>query len=286
VLDTTTAAIQRLSSIDRDCYTDNEFSLKALSAAEGYRYSMYNCLYSSLIEKVLTNCSCIPHYYSNYDFEGSANLKTCRGHQLICSNFWLNQMGGAELNSAEDLNSKTKRCLHPCSFQSEMLTVTSGSYPNKFIFPQRKDFCITLQKLARICNSTYEKLVFEASLDSDDVNCKDVLKANNTDKICNELDMLNSSVVLSAKKLIRLLNNYAKHNLAVVTVFIKDPYYTQILRDEAIPLVIFLGNAGGLVGLFLGISLVSFFEIFYYMFDFWLVNIYKKVFDNNAPKNN
>ncbi len=58
---------------------------------------------------------------------------------------------------------------------------------------------------------------------------------------------------------------YAKHNLAVVNVYIKDPVVTRILRDQKIPVIAFVANTGGLLGLCMGFSLVSVFEIVYHM---------------------
>ena len=57
---------------------------------------------------------------------------------------------------------------------------------------------------------------------------------------------------------------YAKHNLAVVNVYIKDPVVTRILRDQKIPIIAFVANTGGLLGLCMGFSLVSLFEIVYH----------------------
>ena len=58
---------------------------------------------------------------------------------------------------------------------------------------------------------------------------------------------------------------YAKQNLAVVNVYIKDPVVTRILRDQKIPIIAFVANTGGLLGLCMGFSLVSLFEIVYHL---------------------
>jgi hypothetical protein len=47
-------------------------------------------------------------------------------------------------------------------------------------------------------------------------------------------------------------------------VYIKDPYYTSIKKDENIPFISFIGNAGGLLSLCMGLSFVSLFEILYH----------------------
>ncbi len=62
---------------------------------------------------------------------------------------------------------------------------------------------------------------------------------------------------------------YAKRNLALVNVYIKDPVVTRIKRDQKIPLIGFVANTGGLLGLCMGFSLVSVAEILYHA----LVNV-------------
>ena len=44
----------------------------------------------------------------------------------------------------------------------------------------------------------------------------------------------------------------------------KDPVVTRIMRDEKIPIISFVANTGGLLGLCMGFSLVSVFEILYH----------------------
>ena len=47
--------------------------------------------------------------------------------------------------------------------------------------------------------------------------------------------------------------SYAEENFAVLYIFIKDPYYTLIKKDESMTVISFIGNAGGLVGLCMGL---------------------------------
>ena len=61
-----------------------------------------------------------------------------------------------------------------------------------------------------------------------------------------------------------LLYFYAKNNLVLVNIYIKDPVVTKIWRDEKTPVIHFVAYTGGLLGLCMGFSLVSLFEIIYY----------------------
>ena len=51
-------------------------------------------------------------------------------------------------------------------------------------------------------------------------------------------------------------------------IFIKDPFYTKIKRDQQMTIILFIGNAGGLLGLCMGLSMISLFEVFYYFIAF------------------
>ena len=57
---------------------------------------------------------------------------------------------------------------------------------------------------------------------------------------------------------------YAKNNMALVNVYIKDPVVTRIKRDQKIPIIGFVANTGGLLGLCMGFSLVRIFVFFRY----------------------
>jgi hypothetical protein len=77
--------------------------------------------------------------------------------------------------------------------------------------------------------------------------------------------ILESDVATSADVLRSELFRYARHNMAVVNVYIKDPVAMRIKRDQKIPLIGFVANTGGLLGLCMGFSLVSFVEIVYHL---------------------
>jgi amiloride-sensitive sodium channel len=78
----------------------------------------------------------------------------------------------------------------------------------------------------------------------------------------------NHAMVLKNNKLANFLLEYSKENLAILRVLFKDPYYMLIKRDEQMSMLSFLGNTGGLLGLCMGMSLVSIFEIVYHLLCF------------------
>ena len=82
----------------------------------------------------------------------------------------------------------------------------------------------------------------------------------------------------STDKVWKFILEYSKENIAVVKLFIQEPYYTNIKKDVAITSISFLGNSGGLIGLFMGFSLVSAVEWVYHLFNFVI-----KVFERMCP---
>jgi len=46
-------------------------------------------------------------------------------------------------------------------------------------------------------------------------------------------------------------------------------------KDEKISVIQFIANAGGLLGLCMGVSFVGLFEVFYHIFNFWFTIAFK-----------
>ena len=68
------------------------------------------------------------------------------------------------------------------------------------------------------------------------------------------------------------LFEYGKQNLALIHVMMQSPYTTKIKRDVAMTFTNYVANTGGLLGLCLGFSFISFIEII-----FWFCLCVKKL---------
>ena len=60
--------------------------------------------------------------------------------------------------------------------------------------------------------------------------------------------------------------NYAKSNLAIINIFIKDPYSKRFRKTEKMSRIAYIASSGGLLGLCMGFSFVSLAEILYHCF--------------------
>lgn len=164
-----------------------------------------------------------------------------------------------------------------CDDQINNVGVTSSDFPNRETFVKRDEFCITLKKLNRTCHS--EKAVFLTNKFPD--VCANIARISERLQVNPRLPREQQALCDDFRwnpvrfwgfqpkdpDIFRLeedIFQYAKKNLAVVNVYIKDPVVTRIMRDQKIPVIAFVANTGGLLGLCMGFSLVSVFEILYH----------------------
>ncbi len=263
--------MKRFNPKDRDCYTDEEFRLPNLLWEGGFRYSLKNCLYESVFQQIIANCACFPPFVE-YKV---TNLEFCTGKKLYCALEWMSEMGSSfepDLTFANNTVNESLKCLQRCDLQTETVLTTSSKFPNKETFIHRRDFCFVLQKIAKICKNSASKKVFE-SLASWPNICLEVIDMNDQTRVCDEKDHANFSIANTNKPLVEFLFDYAAKNIAILNIFIREPYYTSYCKSEQISPISFIGNAGGLVSLCLGMSFISCFEVFYHLCTYFLAKI-------------
>jgi hypothetical protein len=121
VSETTPKALERLRPDQRNCYVDNEFGFKYLRSDAGFRYSMQNCLYESVLQHIIENCKCAP-YFLNFRIKKGLNLNklsVCQGQSLTCSTTLLKNFGSEQnpdlSNAISDTGTRMK-CLQRCDY--------------------------------------------------------------------------------------------------------------------------------------------------------------------------
>ena len=278
IITTEQNAISRLSPAERDCYTENEISLKYLPLKDGYRYGMDNCLFISAFEKILEACKCYPGYNHNLipgkslEYEPDIHHGPCSGPNLTCMNDILLRIGKYRYVNA---NGKKMKCRSSCEDQTNKLFVTTSTYPNKNTFHYRDEFCVILNRLLNKC-----KGVKNISLSERYPNiCEDLepLQDEDPEKYCHENqwspDALEEIIDCSSNTTQR--NNscnyienhvlqYAKDNLVIIHLSIKDPYAQKFQKEEKMPIISYIANLGGLLGFGLGFSVITGIEIVYH----------------------
>ena len=161
-------------------------------------------------------------------------------------------------------------CLSACEDQVNSFTSISQAYPtNRERFSKSKHFCKIFLRLNSTCNSNKERFFTGAYPNV----CDDILQVNtlfDDEIICQEnqlwpskkLHDLNATL---ADRLKKSIFKYAQENVMIVKVFMKDITVTSYTKDEKISTISFLANTGGLLGLCIGLSIVTFFEFIFHI---------------------
>ncbi len=207
---------------------------------------MFNCLFEASLQKIEAVCQCSASVWVKSD------LPPCEGVKKLCMTEIMDDIGAAR--HVQD-GGETKECLVACHDQTHQLLTTSAAYPNQESFHLGDDYCLVLNKLRRSCktehritlNMKYPELCSIVK-DTFGMTCQATRNSGN------------STVLTALHKVVAL---YARENLSVLDIYIKDPYVKLYMRREKITVISFIGNIGGLLGLFLGFSFISAVEIIY-----------------------
>ena len=190
-------------------------------------------------------------------------FQICTGNSLYCATQVFQQVGVEVNKRMSNASESGKRCLQRCEFQTDSVVLTSTSYPSKTIFPFMEEFCYLWQKILKICigNKAKQEL-FDSYYPN--FKCANIQKINETYEFCRADFTPNTTLIQQHPEILNFLFEYAQNNIALLNVYIKDPYYTKIKRDEQITNVSFVANIGGLLGLCMGLSIISIFEVLYF----------------------
>ena len=240
---------------------------------------------------VLRDCDCTPFFHT---LGARKCPRLCHGPSLLCMNKILDQIGEYREVEVEDKNSHGKKrmakCLEACEDQQNEVAVTSSRLPNRQTMLKWSDFCIVMEKLKKSCSHVWKRIDLDRQYPS---LCPLLLeKLNQTSvhsfhyqnkelciKALSKFDIFgttkpnkelpknqNKDITTDSKdeKLLNALFLYARENLALVNIYIKPPVVTRIMKDERIPVIWFVANCGGILGLCMGFSIVTVFEVLHY----------------------
>ena len=267
---TTSQAIDDFSPEKRNCYVDSEFPFKYLVPEDGFRYSIENCFYEALLQRIVQDCKCI--YYLDYKIvkRSHPDLEVCKGSEkLFCANNLMSDMGNENLrmNFASDVNGEMKKCLPRCEVQRNNFILSQLLYPHTQTFKLHSDVCLLTEKIDKICNDPSKRKVFEKHYKGE-MNCQEFKSFfdSHFQQCDGETNSQFTHTHKNHTKLFGFLQKYATENVAKVKIFLRDSYYTQIKRDVQLQLsfVEFVGNIGGLLSLYVGLSIISIFELIYH----------------------
>ena len=187
--------------------------------------------------------------------ESLKDIQKCMGKAKKCEWDELYKVLEGHSDGSVGTDGIKRVCLPKCNEEEMKISQSSQPYPTKQTFKKRKEICYLFKKLVRVCNNQLKALVFEETY-GNLLPCQNILEAN-TDEMC-------INYMFDYKKypdLAEALFQYAKENMAHLKIYIKDPFYTLKTKEVQMGLDSFLGNLGGLLGIFLGLTAFGIMEL-------------------------
>ena len=280
---TTTSALTRFNPEQRDCYTDDEISLKYLPSDSGYRYGIGNCLFEASFENILEKCKCYPGYNQGLVESHNLGLKPCVGKSLTCMSEILTRIGRFD---HVNVDGAMMKCRSSCVDQSNAMYVTTSAFPNEKTFRYRESFCMMIPRLLSKCTG-FKKRPLEKSYPNI-CSVLNPLRSLEPTDYCKEGSWIPHNKLLNCTEsncaIEDTVLNYARKNLVMFHVLIKDPYSQRYRRDEKIAITSFIANLGGLLGLWLGFSWISGAEIVFHISRGVFASLSRKIKNTNNTK--
>ena len=231
---------------------------------------------------VLNECKCTPFFHT---LGGSKVPHICKGPSSLCMNKIMDQIGEYREVEFTDVITGTKRtatCLEACEDQQNEVAITTSKLPNRQTMLKWPDFCIVMQKLQKSCTHISKRIELDTEYPTlcplllaklnesyiDSTGTKELCQnAFNNFTMFWEVKEFQTDVVdnSSDDALLNAMFTYARQNLALVNIYIKPPVVKRIMKDERIPVIWFVANCGGILGLCMGFSIVTVFEVLHYV---------------------
>ena len=238
---------------------------------------------------VLNDCKCTPFFHT---LGGSKCPRICKGPSTLCMNEILDQIGEyreVEIGNVTIGTNRTARCLEACEDQQNEVAVTTSKLPNRQTMLKWSDFCVIMEKLEKSCNHLNKRIELDINYPTlcplllAKLNGPYFSKFNGDRKeLCKkafnnftefwDVKEFQTDVVENStdEALLSAMFTYARQNLALVNIYIKPPVVKRIMRDERIPVIWFVANCGGILGLCMGFSIVTVFEVIHYLIRLFL----------------
>ena len=158
-------------------------------------------------------------------------------------------------------------CLPHCKTQDHDFKMSYVSFPSKNTFLYQQSFCHTATKiLQKSCSSKEKAFLLAKEYPNLCRVLKDFSPAFGTKNLCQNWPESYFQIFEKVNDtLIEEMFQYGRDNLALVEIAIQTPFVKRIKKDIEMSFTDFLANTGGILGLYLGCSLLSFFEIIYWI---------------------
>ena len=162
----------------------------------------------------------------------------------------------------------TTSCLPSCDSQNNDYLISSTSYPQKNMFFPQHNFCRVASHILQItCKYKARRYFLELEYPSLCQTLRHFDEFFGENSSCHDWPQ---NYFEKNSKINETLKNemfkYGEENLALMYIYFQSPHLTKIMRNIDVTFVNYIANTGGLLGLFLGFSVISLFELLYWLY--------------------
>ncbi len=219
------------------------------------RYSFRNCIFTALGQRVKQKCGC------DYFFEQKKTVAPiCYGENYTC----FRQV--VDKNDAYDVvgsDGSVKQCLPACHQQRNSFFATSARHPNLHL--RKPTFCTIVSKISSSCNLPFKAELMKNAYGED--ICSDAMTKEVLNKTCQDIMSVDYFMTLTDEvdqSLVRLVLQYAEDNVLAITFYFSENLVTRLVKDENLNIIWYIAAIGGILGLCMGASVITFFEILWH----------------------
>ena len=221
------------------------------------------CAYESELESVLTTCGCLMADWATNPMCGTvcknASIPICTKieHRECYRDIWLQGGTGYIQGQGNNHNDKIPY-LAPCEETKFAFRVSENDFPDSRAFRTDVNFCRLVDKLKDSCENEKRHVL---ALEHPNL-CPAVAMLEG--KPCSN-EALTNLTELDEYRLEREVSEYASRNLVKLDVFYSTHTARKYVWEEKMSIWSFVGDLGGLMGLFLGLSFISLAEIVFFV---------------------
>jgi len=265
---TETAVRNRFSPDVRQCFfqdevvTDHRIGIGGLYR---HRYTLSNCYWQATVSNATEECHCKIWNYG----EATQALDFCAGENLTCFKEILHDF--SHHASFTDNRNRSFPCLNDCESYTHTIRTNTGIFPNSETFLYDVgDYCAILDKMTASCKDVRKA----RRLTKSTFNCSMLVEFSDYVDTCtrymyyresfddSRLQKITGKFLLN-NDLRRAVWNYTSVNVALLRVYFDEINVERLIRKESYTVPSFTAAVGGLLGLAMGVSLVTVFETGY-----------------------
>ncbi len=171
------------------------------------------------------------------------------------------RFGHYDLLNSTDKSRMNIKCLSACNDQRDDLLITNSRHPHLHL--RAPAFCTIVSKIKSSCRLPFKANLLKKSYGQE--ICDLVSDPSSYDAACTVASsnyfMEHTAINATLK---RHVLQYAEDNVLAVYIYFVNTAVTRVVKDEKLSIIWYIAAIGGILGLCMGASVITIFEVLWY----------------------